>query len=153
MRNGWGRTAQRVAHVAALSVLVLAGLVSACSRTPPEQALRQTIAGMQEAAERRDAAALKDTLAEDFIGPGGLDRQGLVRMAQAVYLQHQDIDAKLGPLEVEVRGQAATVRFTAALTGGEGLLPDSAQVYDVNTEWRLQDDEWQLVRANWKERM
>ena len=151
MRIGWD--ARALARAGAIGALLLAGALCGCSRTPPEEALRQTIAGLEQAAEKRDAGALKSTLAEDFIGPGGMDRQGLVGMAQAVYLQHQGISANLGPLDIDLRGQGATVRFTAAVTGGKGLLPDSGQVYDVSTDWRLEDGEWRLVRADWKERM
>ena len=125
-------------------------MAAACSGTPPEAALRQTIADARDAAEKRDAASLKDTLAGDFVGPQGMDRQGLARMAQAVFLRHQGIDATLGPLDIDMHGDAATERFTAAVTGGNGLLPDTGQVYDVDTDWRLEDGEWRLVRANWK---
>jgi len=143
------RTARISCGWLALALALAAG-PSGCSRTPPEQALRQTIAGLEDAAEKRDAAALRDGLAEDFVGPGGMDERGLARMAQGVFLRHKDINANLGPLDMDVRGESATVRFTAALTGGQGLLPDSGQVYDVDTEWRLEDGEWRLVRANWK---
>lgn len=133
--------------------LALAAGPSGCSRTPPEDALRQTIAGLEVAAEKRDAAALRDGLAEDFVGPGGMDQRGLARMAQGVFLRHKGVDANLGPLDMDVRGEHATVRFTAAVTGGEGLLPDSGQVYEVDTQWRLEGGEWRLVRANWKPRL
>ena len=44
-----------------------------------------------------------------------------------------------------------TVRFTAALTGGSGsLLPDSAQVYDVETGWRFDDGNWRMTSATWQ---
>src|SRR5688572_16037789 len=54
----------------ALVSLLLAG----CARTPPEDALRATIGSMQAAAEARDADALAEPLADDFAGPGGMDR-------------------------------------------------------------------------------
>ena len=74
-------------------------------------------------------------------------------LAQAMFLRYRDVGVSLGPLDVDLRGEHATVRFTAALTGGAGLLPDSAQVYDVETGWRLHDGEWRLVNAGWKPRL
>jgi hypothetical protein len=127
--------------------------LAACARTPPEERLRATVAGMQAAVEKRNASTLDDALAEDFIGPGGLDRDGARRMAQAMFLRYRDVGVSLGPLGVDVQEQHATVRFSAALTGGGGMLPDSAQVYDVETAWRLEGDEWQLVNAHWKPRL
>ena len=57
---------------------------------------------------------------------------------------------ELGPLDVKLFDQRATVTFTAALSGGEGLLPDRVQVYDVDTGWRLDGGEWKLISAKWK---
>lgn len=121
-----------------------------CARTDPERALRAAVAGLQAAVDARDAGAIDDRLAEDFVGTDGLDRQGARRMAQLIFLRHQQVAATLGPLDVAMQDQHATVRFTAMLTGGAGgLLPDSAQFYDVETGWRLQDGDWKLTSATW----
>ena len=131
-------------------ILCIAVLLQACARTDPEQALRGTVTGLQAAVDARDAAAIEDRLADDFVGPEGLDRQGARRMAQLVFLRHQQVTAKLGPLDVVMQADHATVRFTAVLTGGTGgLLPESGQLYDVQTGWRLQDGEWKLTSARW----
>lgn len=46
------------------------------------------------------------------------------------------------------------MQFTAALTGGSGgLLPESGQIYEVETGWRLDDGEWRLIQADWKPRL
>ena len=128
-------------------------VLSACARTPPEQKLRETLAGLQTAIEHHDAAAVDDVLAEDFIGPDGLDRKAARRMAQGAFLRYRDVGVTTGPLDIALRPDDATVRFTAALTGGSGALPSSGQVYDVETAWRLEDGEWRLVNASWKPRL
>ncbi|MCI4567031.1 nuclear transport factor 2 family protein [Lysobacter sp. CFH 32150] len=125
-----------------------------CARTPPEQALRETVAELEAAVGERDAAAVEAQLAEDFIGPDGLDKTGARRLAQALFFRYRSTGATLGPLEIALQDRHATVRFTAALTAGAGgLLPESGQVYEVETGWRLEDDEWRLVSAQWKERL
>ena len=134
-------------------LMACAFLFAGCARTPPEERLRDTIGEAQAAIEQRKVSALDAVLADDFIGPGGLDRSGARRMAQAIFLRYRDVGLTLGPLDVDVREQQATVRFTAALTGGAGMLPDSGQVYDVDTGWRLVDGEWRLVNASWKPRL
>ena len=109
---------------------------------------------MQSAIEARDAGALDEHVAEDFIGPEGMDRKDARRLAQVVFLRNRDVGAAIGPLQVSLQGDHATVRFSAALTGGSGaLLPDSAQVYEVSTGWRMRGDAWELVSADWKPRM
>lgn len=135
------------------ALLALGLALAACQRTPPEQRLRATIAGLQSAIERHDASAVQDAMAEDFIGPGGLDRDGVRRMAVGTFLRYRDVGVSLGPLDIDLRQAHATVRFTAALTGGAGILPESGQVYDVETAWRLEGGDWLLVNAQWKPRL
>ena len=128
------------------AVLALVG----CARTPPEEALRARVAALEAAVDARDAGALRGFLADDFIGPGGMDDAGARRLAQGMFLRYRDIGTQLGPLAVELQDRHATVRFDAVVTGGAGtLLPQSGQVYDVTTAWRLEDDEWRLVSAEW----
>lgn len=125
-------------------------LLSACARTPPEQALREAMAGVQTAIEERDAAALASHLAEDFVGPDGLDREGARRMATLYLMRHKRVGATLGPLDIQLQEDHASVRFTAALTGGSGrLLPETGSLYDIRTGWRIEDGEWRMTSATW----
>lgn len=131
-------------------LLVLAG----CTRTPPEQALRDTMSQLQAAIEARDAAAVHVLLADDFIGPEGLDRNGARRLAQGMFLRYRGVGATIGPLEIVLQDQHAQVRFDAVVTGGSGgLLPESGQAYDVETGWRMEDGEWRLVNAQWRQKL
>ena len=130
-------------------MLALAG----CSREPPEQALRDTIAGMEEAAEAGDADALFEPIAEDFAGSQAMDREAFRRYVLVMGLRRQIVGVQLGPLDVKLYGDRASVAFTAAMTGGPGWLPDRAQVYDVTTGWRMDDGEWKLISASWREKL
>ena len=121
-----------------------------CTRTPPEEKLREALTTLQASVEARDASAMEAGLAADFVGPDGLDRTGARRLAQLMFLRHREIGAKLGPPQITIQGNHATVRFTAALMGGEGgALPDSASLYAVDTAWRIEGGEWRLISAQW----
>ena len=135
-----------LAVAAAVLALVLAG----CRKEPPEQALRNTIAAMEAAAEKHDNDALFASIAEDFSGSEGMDRQAFRRYVTFTGMRSKSVGVQLGPLDVKLFDQRATVTFTAALSGGEGLLPDRVQVYDVDTGWRLDGGEWKLISAKWK---
>ena len=139
---------KRAAFTACL--VVLAALSAGCSREPPEQALRSTIAGMQAAAEARDSDALVESFSEDFVGPDGMDRDQFRRYLAVIWLRNREVGVSLGALEVELIGERATVEFTAGATGGAGWMPDRAQVYRVNTGWRIEDGEWRLISARWE---
>lgn len=135
------------------ALLLLVGI--ACSRGSPEQALRVQVDAMQDAFEARDAGDVHALLAEDFIGNEGLDRRGARQLAAGVFLRHREVGARFGPVQVEIRSDRdAIARFTVLATGGSGgLLPESGQVFDVETGWRLVGGEWRLLSAAWKPRL
>lgn len=127
-------------------LLVAAG----CAKDPPEAALRATIASMQQAAEARDAAALVESVSAEFAGPEGMDRDQFRRYLAVIWLRNREVGVRLGPLDVELIGDRARVDFTAATTGGEGWMPDRAQVHQVSTGWRLEGGDWKLISADWE---
>lgn len=134
--------------------LISAWLVVGCAKTPPEQALRQTLAELQQGIEKHDADALEEHLANDFVGPDGLDRTGARRLAALMLMRHDTVGLVIGPLDLQIRDRHATVRFTTAATGGSGrMLLDSAQIYEVETGWRLEGDEWRMTSADWKPKL
>lgn len=126
-------------------------LSAGCSRTPPEQALRDTIEQMQEAVQARDSAGLVEHFAEDFAGPGGMDRERFRRYLALIWLRNREVGVTLGPLDLELVGtDRARVGFTAAARGGASWLPERAEVYQVQTGWRLEGDQWMLISADWE---
>lgn len=150
-------SARRTAEAAAappwmvwLAACALVLLPAACDRPAPEEALRATIAELRANIQSRDAAALRGHLAEDFIGPGGMDRDQARRTAALYMLRHESVLLTLGPLEIDLQEAHATVGFTAALTAGSGfLVPERGSVYKVETGWRLEGRDWKLTSAKW----
>lgn len=134
--------------------LIAAWLAAGCAKTPPEQALRDTLVALQQGIEARDADVIQERLASDFVGPDGLDRDGARRLAALMLMRHDAVGLSFGPLDLQVRDRHATVRFTAAATGGSGrMLPDAAQVYEVETGWRLEGGDWRMTSAEWKPKL
>lgn len=155
-RSGGVSLAKAIGPVARLfGAMVVLACLSACGRSEsPEQRLRATIGVLNAAIEKRDSAAVADVLADDFVGPEGLDRQGARRLAVATFMRYRDLGVTLGPLEVKTTPGHATVRFSAALTGGSGrALPDAAQLYEVESGWREDDGEWRMTSARWTARL
>ena len=142
----------RAAALPAAFLLACALLLPACKRTPPEQALRETIAKMQVAGEKGDTDALFEPIAEDFSGSEGMDRTAFRRFVTFMRMRQKEVGTTLGPIDVKLFGDRATANFTLGVTGGEGLLPQG-QVYDVETGWRLEGSDWKLISARWKEKL
>jgi len=149
MAMGKGRAFFGAAMAACLALAAVA-----CGRSAPEERLRETMGELQAAIEKKDASALADVLAEDFIGPGAMDRAGARRMAQLMFLRHGAVGANVGPVAIELQPGHATARFNVALTGRSGqLLPDAARLYDVTTGWREVDGEWRMTSVEWVGRL
>ena len=148
-----GRWHVSVTRIALLCLL--AAVTCACSRTLPEQAVREQVEALQSAIDARDASAMHDVLAPDFIGNGGMDRGGARQLAVAVFMQHRNVGARLGPVSVQLRNEnEATATFSVLATGGNGgLLPENGQLFEVETGWRLVDGDWRLLTARWTPRL
>jgi hypothetical protein len=141
---------KRVSALFLCGIIWLALLLSACAKPAPEQALRDTLAKLESAATAKDSAAFFTHFAEDFAGSEGMDRDNFRRYVQIIWLRHKDIGVQMGPLDVKIMEERATVNFSVALSGGQGLIPDQGQIYQVQTGWRLDGDDWKLISATWK---
>ena len=151
MMRGYERAPN--AMVRWLPALALAILLMACTRTPPEQRLREQLSAMQAALEDRRPGDFIEGVAADFTGDGGMDRAALQHLVRAQVLANADIGLALGPAEIELQGDRATVRFSAVASGGSGrFLPERAQAYQVTSGWRDEDGNWRLYYAEWKAR-
>ncbi len=130
--------------------LCLALGLAACDSTPPEERLRQQFSAMQSAVEEKRAGDFMAGVSEEFAGTGGMDRGALHNLLRVSTLGQASVGVTTGPLDVQVQGNDATVKFSVLLTGGTGrLLPQQAQTYQVTTGWRLEDGEWRVHYADW----
>ena len=136
--------------LATVAIIAMLQLV-ACAKDDPEQAVRAQVNAMQIAIDARNAGAVEDLLAQDFVGNEGMDRRAIRQLAAAVFLRHREVAAKVGPVSVELRGSTdAVARFSVIASGGSGgFLPESGQVYQVESGWQLIDGEWKLLNASW----
>lgn len=137
-----------------VATILLLAACAGCGRSDPEERLRQRVVELQAAIESRDLAAMQQMLADDFVGNDGMDRRQARALAMAITSRYRDIGVTFGPLSVQLQPPAnASIRFSALTTGGEGLLPQRAQAYDVETAWREEAGEWVLYHASWTPRL
>ena len=142
-QGGW-----RASVVLALMIPLLVAV--GCSRSPPEQRLREQLGRMQAALEQRQPRDFMEGVAADFAGNGGMDRAALQQAVRAQVLVNADIGLTLGPAQVELQGDRATVRFSAVASGGSGRwVPDRVQAWEIVSGWREEDGQWRLYYAEW----
>jgi len=135
-----------------LAIALVPVLLAGCRRDTAEEALRRDIAALQAAIEAREAKDMVEFLATDFVGNGGLDRDGARRLAALYFLRNADVGVVLGPLDVQLQGDHATVRTTALLTGGQsGLLPERGRARSITSGWRRDGGDWKMTSLSWDE--
>ena len=135
----------------------LPGLVSAllvltgCSAPDPEQELRAQLQAMQRAVEEQRPGDFIEAVSDDFAGNDGADRAALHQLLRLHLLGRGNVGVSTGPLQIQMQGDAASVRFTALVSGGSGrVMPDSARAYNITSGWRKDDGKWRVYYAEWK---
>jgi hypothetical protein len=137
-----------------VAVVVLFATLAGCRHAPDETRVREAIASAEQAAEQNDVGGVVEPLSEDFDGNGGrLERKDLANLIRLARLRGEHVGVTLGPITVERRGERLVADFTATLTQGSGLLPDAAGVYQVETAWRREGDDWRCYSAKWKRQL
>lgn len=133
--------------------LTIAAMTSSCTRSAPEQAIREAIGRIEAGIEERDAGDVVDELAEYFKGNGYLDRKDVHRLLVAQFLQHQKIHVLLTNVVIEVSEpdqMRANMTATVVATGATGLIPDDGRLWRLDADWELVGSDWQLARLSWK---
>ena len=133
--------------------MLYASLLSACTKSTPEQAIVEHIAEVQAAVEDKSAGRIMDILSDEFIANRELDKKALYRLLIAQFLQHNNINVIVSGLEVELAEHdpyRATMSCSVIVTGAERLLPDQGRIYQVSGRWLLDEGEWLLASLNWQ---
>jgi ketosteroid isomerase-like protein len=133
-------------------VIALLCLLGACTRTPSEKLLRETMAQMQQAGEAGDVSALMSHVADDFSGQSAsMDRRGLGAYLLAIKMRSEKIGVTRPKTSVTIDGNRAKVEISMLVTDGGRILPAQGQYVSATTQWRFADGAWQLASANWNE--
>ena len=139
----------RFVLAAGLSVLLLA----ACKENlSVEQHIIVNLRAMEEAAEQGEHFEFMTYVSESFSGQyASMDRRAFHRFMIFQLNQKRRLHAQFFPIRVqEVSEQQASAQFGLLVTGGNGLLPDSGQFFNVKTNWVLEDGDWLLSTADWE---
>jgi hypothetical protein len=134
-----------------LAALFMVGLLACSKPLTVEQQIIAVIREMETRIENGERRPFMSHVAADFNGQNGLlNRDELQRFVLLQLNQHQRLHAQLMPIHVTETGDnTASASFRALITGGPNWIPDSGQIYDFETLWIRQDDEWLLLSANW----
>jgi len=146
-----GRARRKRHSILALAWLLPTLLAGCGEGLTTEQRVIAAIRDMEAHIEAGERRPFMDYVADDFRGQGGsLDRDQLRALMIMQLNRYQRLQGQLFPIRVDQTGEGtATARFRALVTGGPGWLPESGQLFDFETRWRLQDGDWKVTAADW----
>lgn len=135
-------------------VLLLALLVVGCGTADdPQVRLEAAVQQLQDNLEAKKSAAVLDQLHGEFLAQQANDRDWAKRTMTLLFLRHKNVKVlALGTTSV-INATYPDKGYTdaqVALTGAEGLLPDSARHVSVKLEWWQDAGEWKLARLQWQ---
>ena len=127
-------------------------LLGAC-RDEPLAALEQAADRLQENLDAKAAGSALEQLHAQFRARSDLDRDWAGRTMALLFLRHRQVKVLTLGRHCELdatyseRGHCSA---QVALAGAESLVPDSARLYSVRSEWWLEGGDWQLARLEWE---
>jgi hypothetical protein len=136
---------------------LLQALLTGCSDPPRASVdIEKALDEIEQAVEDNKELPVLNRMHDDFeLTRSGreMSRYEAKQLLGLTLRRHRDVGIVITNLRVEpdpVRGDAASARFNAMITSkyDSRLLPDSGQIYRVESEWRLEDERWLLYRLD-----
>lgn len=133
--------------------LVVGLMLSGCGRQDPQSALEEAAQRLQEAVVSRQTSKAMDFLHVDFQGGNGMDRQQTRQLMAGTFLRYQKIGLLVMGRECRLdqnfhdRGHCSA---RVGVTGAQGVIPERAELYRVDTLWQLEGRDWQLLEIRWE---
>lgn len=137
----------------ALAFLLICTLLTGCTPSDPQAALEAAVQQLQDNIEAKRNDEVLDQLHPQFSAQQQYDREWARRTMALLFLRHKQVRVLAIGTSSEIDptySDKGHTRAEVAMTGAEGLIPDSARHYSVKLEWWLEDGEWKLARLNWE---
>lgn len=137
----------------ATSFVIAVLLLAACGdELTVEQQVIATLRNMEYAAEEGQHLEFMTYVAESFgAQQGSMDRREFHRFMIFQINQNRRLQAQFFPIFVTETGEGtASAHFRILVTGGAGLLPESGQLFEVETSWLRDGGDWDLTEADWE---
>jgi hypothetical protein len=138
-----------------LAIGLVGTLLGACGGPAegPEEALRTWVRQGEEFAEARNRGELIDMISPNYTDARGNSRDDIGDLFRLYFLRQQKVALITRIDELEVfGGSAAKLVLSVGMAGkNEGTFGFSADAYEFEMEFELDDDEWLLTSARWAE--
>lgn len=133
--------------------LLIGSLLTGCTPSDPQAALEAAVQQLQDNIEAKRNDEVLEQLHPQFSAQQQYDREWARRTMALLFLRHKQVRVIAIGTSSEVDptySEKGHTQAEVAMTGAEGLIPDSARHYSVKLEWWLEEGEWKLARLNWE---
>jgi hypothetical protein len=138
-----------------LAMGLVGALLGACGSPAegPEEALRSWVRQGEEFAEARNRGELIDMISPHYTDARGNSRDDIGDLFRLYFLRQKNVALITRIDELEVYGgSAAKLVLSVGMAGkNEGTFGFSADAFEFEMEFELDDDEWLLTSARWAE--
>ena len=130
--------------------------VSCSNEETPEDQVKQFVSTGEETVEARNVLDVKKLISENYSDDKGRTRQDLVAVSARYILSNKNIHVltRIGELSFP-SADRAILQLYVAMTGQnvsdlDALLNMQADLYLFDMELVLENDEWKLLKADWR---
>jgi hypothetical protein len=117
----------------------------------PEAEVRAFIAAAEAAAEARDLRDIRPLITETYIDRRGNKKPELENMLRLLFATHQSLHLQVYVESIEIeQPRVANAIALVGMADTAGALPD-VDLYQFDLRlMKNDDDEWQLIEADWR---
>jgi hypothetical protein len=138
-----------------VSALVAAIVLWPKKRVSPEDEVRQLIASMVAATEKKDLGTIADAIADDFHGPSSSSKQEVKQVLLGHLFRNQNALVVFNPsLDVRVTNDNASFTGVFVFARGKDVNwqepGDGVTRYDIEGTLERRSGDWKVTSADWK---
>ena len=124
----------------------------ACHSQSPIDALDAAAQSLEENLSSKRNSAVTEQLHQDFSAQQGMDKKAAQQYMLLLFMRFKNVNILVINRTCQLdnsyrdRGHCSA---QVAISGAQGLIPERADYYKVNSQWQLDDKEWQLIQLQW----
>lgn len=134
------------------ALLILSASLLACHVQSPVDALDAAAQRLQDNLSNKRTSAVAQQLDNNFSAQQSMDKKAAQQQMMLLFMRFKNVNILVLNRSCQLdnsyhdRGHCSA---QVAVTGAQGLIPERADYYKVNSQWQLEGKEWRLLKLHW----
>lgn len=127
--------------------------LAGCGKSDPQASLEAAVQKLQDNLEARKTGAVMDQLHPNFQAGEGMDREWAKKTMTLMFMRYANVKIIAVTRSSRIDSGSSQVGHTEAkvvVTGAQGLIPERAEPYAVQLQWRRDGSDWKLIELHWE---